>query len=107
MATGQRSFKSDGNKNAIQAGVKIEDVMEVSITAASFVAVTIPASIYPKSIYVTTRDQTNFLLSNDSGGAGYATIPSGFGIDLAPEAEEIIFYVQGTSTTTLEVILLG
>lgn len=103
----QRPLKIDDNDKIIQAGVKIEDIVEVSITAGGWVAVTIPASIYPKSIYITTRDQANFLLSNDSGGSGYATIPSGFGIALAAEAEEIIFYAKGVTSTTLEVILLG
>lgn len=107
MDKNQRLLKTDANGSLIQAGIKIDDVLEVSITAAAFVAVTIPATIYPKSIYITTRDQSNFLLSNESDGNGYATIPSGFGIDLAPEASEIIFYAKGTTTTTLEVILLG
>lgn len=103
----QRRLKLDPKGHPIQSGVLIEDVLEVAITASSFVAVAAPSGVETKSIYITTRDQSNFLLSNESDGNGYATIPSGFGIDFASESGETLFYAKGTSTTTLEVILLG
>jgi len=104
---GQRPYSIDPNGRAVRASRIIEDVLEIAITAGGWVAVNVPADIYTKAVYITTRDGADFNLSNESDGDGYATLNSGFGIDLAKKPEENICYVRGTSTTTLEVILLG
>lgn len=103
----QRPYKIDPNSRTIPVGRYIDDVLEVAITTGGWVPVTVPTGIYTKAIYITTRDGANFNLSNEPDGDGYATIPSGFGIGLASDSEEIIFYAKGTSSTTLEVILIG
>ena len=107
MAANRHSaLKTDGNKNTIQGGNLIGSVIEVSITAASFVAVTIPAGIYSKRVYFTTRDAAAFQISAVSAGTTYASIASGFWLDITANPTDIICYVKGTSTTTLEVIVL-
>lgn len=103
----QNPFKLDANQNVIPAGTKIEGVLNVSISSASFTAVQLGASQSCKAIFVTTRDAADWLLSNVSAGTTYATLINGIGIDIAGSPEQILFYVKGTSTTTLEVILLN
>ena len=105
--TQQKRLKLDSKGIPIQAGVSIDDILNESITTAGWTAITIPANIYPKSMYITTRDQSNFLFSHLAAGTRYSTLPSGFGIDFAADAEETVFYIKGTSPTTIEIILLG
>ena len=107
MAVSRHSaLKTDGNGHPIQGGSLIGDVIEVAITAASFVAITIAAGIYSKRVYFNTRDAASFLLSAISAGTTYATIPSGFWLDIVASPSDIIGYAKGTTTTTLEVIVL-
>ena len=51
-----KRLKRDPVGNVIQGGSKIIDTLEVSITAAGFVAVTLGAAQHCKAIHVTTRD---------------------------------------------------
>lgn len=102
------ALKVDGNKHAIQAGNKIGDVLAVSITAAGWTAITIPAGTYSKKLYFNTRDNASYLLSAILAGTTYATIEASapFWLDITADPGDIIGYAKGTSTTTLEVIVL-
>jgi hypothetical protein len=103
----QRPLKIDPNGHVIQAGTLIGDVIEVSISVVlGFVAVTIPAGIYSRRVYFNTRDAAAMQISAVSAGTTYASIASGFWMDIAADPGDIICYVKGTSTTTLEVIVL-
>jgi len=102
----QKPFKRDANDNVIPAGTEISGVLNVSISAASFAAVTL-GSVSCKAIFVTTRDGADWLLSDILAGTTYATLPSGIGIDIAGGEGQTLFFAKGTSTTTLEVILLN
>ena len=102
----RRELKTDGRGKAIQAGSKIVAVLEVSITAAGFVAVSLSSTQFCKAIFVGTRDNSNWLLSDVSAGTTYKTMRSDTGINIVGSASETLFYVKGTTTTTLEVILL-
>ena len=99
-------LRNDSLGYTIQAGSKIIDTLEVSISAAGFVAVTLGAAQHCKAIFVKTRDDTSWLISAQSAGTRYATMTGDLGIDIVGDPDEILFYVKGTSTTTLEVILL-
>lgn len=81
------------------------DVIEVSISAAGFVAVTIPSQTNAKSFLAKARDNSSFLVSNESDGDGYITIPLAFSDTLDNETDATLFYVKGTTSTTLEVLL--
>lgn len=108
MAANKHSaLKTDGNGHPIQGGNLIGGVIEVSISVAlEFVAVTIPAGVYSKRVYFTTRDAAAFQVSAVAAGTTYASIASGFWLDIVASPADVICYVKGTSTTTLEVIVL-
>ena len=105
---GQRAFKTDGNKNVIHSYLGIGAIVEVSISAAGFLAVTVPATVYPKEVYLATRDAASFLLSNVSVGTTYITLPADtfFRFKIAAEPTDVICYIQGTTTTVLEAMML-
>jgi len=90
----------------VQGGSKIVDTLEVSISAAGWVAVALGASQHCKAIYVKTRDDEPWLLSAQSAGTRYTTLTGDLGIDMVADPSVTLFYVKGTTTTTLEVILL-
>lgn len=99
-------LRRDSLGYVIQGGSKIVDTLEVSISAAGYVSVALGADQHCKSIFVKTRDNTSWLISAQSAGTRYATMTGDLGIDLIADPDEILFYVKGTSSTTLEVILL-
>jgi len=100
----QENLPVDPRGNIVYAVSGIKEIIEVSITAAGFVACTMPADSSCKSIFVTTRDAADILLSHLSAGTRYATLASGFAIDIAAVAADVLFYVKGTSSTTLEIL---
>lgn len=109
MAANKHSaLKTDGNGHPIQGGNKIGDVLAVSITAAGWVAVTMPAGIYSKRVYFNTRDAASFLISAIAAGTTYATIAASapFWLDIVASPADVICYAKGTTTTVLEVIVL-
>jgi len=105
MPKSQYNLPVDPRGHQYYSATKLVDIIEVSITAAGFVAVTMPASSSCKSMFLTTRDAAGFLLSNSAAGTKYATLSSGVAIDMALQAADVPFYVKGTSSTTLEVLL--
>lgn len=100
----QNPLPEDPAGNKIFSASKIVAIHEVSITAAAFADVTLPANTSCKTMYLTTRDGADFLLSVDD--TKYSTLPSGIAIDLAALAGDTPFAVKGSSSTTLEVMLL-
>jgi len=102
----RKPYKRDPLGIPIPAGTSIVGVLEVSISTASFVEVVLGAADFCKAILVGTRDEENWLLSNVSAGTTYKTMPANVGIDIAGSASETLFYAKGTSTTTLEIVLL-
>lgn len=101
-----RRLRRDPNGEVIGGGSKIVDTLEVVISDADFVTVQLGAAQHCKSIFVKTRDNASWLLSAQSAGTRYATMTGDLGIDLIAMESEILFYAKGTTTTTLEVILL-
>ena len=102
-----RILKRDPNGALISGGVsKLVDTLEITITAAGFVAVALGSDQHCKCIIVQTRNDTPWLLSAQSDGARYATINGGISIDLVAAESEILFYAKGTTSTVLEVVLL-
>ena len=99
-------LRRDSLGYVIQGGSKIIDTLEVSISAAAYVSVALGASQHCKSIFIKTRDGANWLLSAQSAGTRYATIAGDLGIDITANPSGVLFYAKGTTTTTLEVILL-
>ena len=82
------------------------DILEVSIAATGFVAVTLPAATFCKKVIVTARDGASWLISE--AGTSYATIPAAYVLhmDIVGDPAQVLFYAKGTSTTVLEVICL-
>ena len=104
MTVTNRKYNQTLNGETIFAGTSITSIIETSITAAGFVAVTLDAPC--KSIFITTRDAADFLISNVSAGTTYSTIPGSLAMDFTGESGQIVMYVKGTSSTTLEVLCL-
>ena len=99
-------LRRDSKGVVISGGSKIIDTKEVSISAAGWVAVTLGTTDHCKSIFVRTRDGAEWYLSAQSGGTRYLTIARDFSMDLVADPSETIFYAKGSTTTTLEVLLL-
>jgi hypothetical protein len=91
----------NGNKFFSATVMKAPIVTNISV-ALGFVAITLDASC--KAIHVSTRDETNFQISDLEAGTTYATMKSGIYMDIAGDSGKILFYVKGTATTVLEVV---
>jgi hypothetical protein len=102
MSKNNTSLPQDVDGNKFFSASAIKAPIETAITAAGFVAVTLNTSC--KGIHVSTRDAADFLISNVSAGTTYATLKSGMYMDIHGDSGKILFYVKGTSSTTLEVI---
>lgn len=81
------------------------DVLNISITASGWTAVSITGYPAARAFLAKARDNSQFLISNESDGSGYISIAHAFADEIDPGADKILFYVKGTTTTTLEVLL--
>ncbi len=81
------------------------DILEVSISASGWTAVTVPNTVSAKSFLAKCRDSAAFLVKIDNDATRYITVPSSLSGDIDPAADNALFYVKGTTTTTLEVLL--
>jgi len=84
----------------------IVGVVETSISAAEWTAITVPSTVSANAFIGKCRDGASFLISNESNGSGYMTIPLSIKGNLPQSADNIVFYVKGTSTTTFELALI-
>lgn len=101
-----RDFPATEKGDKVDSGTWLK-VLEISITAAVWTPIKIPLEdVACKSISISTRDGSNWKLSHNNGG-DYKTIQTPeFSIDLAAKRGDRLFYAQGTSSTTLEILLL-
>jgi hypothetical protein len=100
-------LRSDPNGNVLATGSKLVTIMDVAITNAAWFAVTLGTDVNCKSVFIQTRDGSDWLLSADSAGTTYATMANGFGIDIVKYEGETICWVRATvAVATLEVIVL-
>lgn len=83
----------------------IGDVVNTNISAAAWTAISVPTNISANEFIGKCRDNASFLISNESDGSGYATIPLSIKGTLPNSTDRILFYVKGTSTTVFELIL--
>ncbi len=82
------------------------DVIEVSITAATWAAVTVPSTVNARAFMAKCRDNSQFKVSPYANGSKYITVPLSFEDEIDEAGVgATLFYVQGTTTTTLEVLL--
>ena len=107
VIVGSTQFAADENGYKIDGGTTVKNVLEFSISVAlGWVEIVLGSTDTCKSILVTSRDGANFQLSHLSAGTRYSTIPGVMSMNIAKASSRTLFYVKGTSTTTLEVILL-
>lgn len=81
------------------------DIVEVSINASAWVPVQIPSQTNAAAFIAKCRDNASFLVKKDNASTRYMTIPTSLSGDIDPETDRTLFYVKGTTTTTLEVLL--
>lgn len=81
------------------------DVVEISITAAAWKAVTVPSNVNVSKFIAKCRDNASFLIKKDNAASRYITIPLSISGNVNPETNRTLFYVKGTTTTTFEVLL--
>lgn len=82
------------------------DVIEVSITAATWQPVTLPSTASARAFMAKCRNNSQFKVSPYANGSKYITIPLSFEDEIDEAGvSSTLFYVQGTTTTTLEVLL--
>jgi hypothetical protein len=90
----------NGDKFFSARGMKAP--IEVTLNTSTFVAVTLNTSC--KAVHISTRDAADFYISDVSAGTTYATLKSGMYMDIHGDSGKILFYVKGSSVTTLEII---
>lgn len=103
---GFQPFPRNEEGEVIFSANSIAGVLNTVINTSTYVAVTMPAGTYCKSVLLQTRDGSPFLLSNVSDGTTYATINQPLSIDIAGKPGEVLCYVKATVAGTLEVILM-
>lgn len=81
------------------------DIVEVSITAAAWKAVQVPSQVNASAFIAKCRDNASFLVKKDNAASRYMTVPLSISGRIDPESDRTLFYVKGTTTTTLEVLL--
>jgi hypothetical protein len=106
MATDYNPFALDPNNKVIPSAKSISGILNVAINTSTYVAVTVPAATYCKSVLMQTRDGSPFLVSDVLAGTTYATITQPLGIDIYGIPGKVLCYVKATVAGTLEVILL-
>ena len=101
------AYKFDARGNIILSAVSIVKIQEVSIVDSAFVEVALPIDAICKSIIVKSRAGGNWLLSLSLVGTTYITITFPLALDIAKEAEDILFYAQSSSgNETLEIMYI-
>jgi hypothetical protein len=106
-----RPLAVDPNKHPIHGSVrKIESITNTSVGASAFVAVTVPAGKYTKSIVASMRAPgATFLVAASASGSTYYTISGTFELDICAKPGDTLFYVKtaASSAGVLEVMFLG
>jgi len=96
----------DENGKLIRGGSIIRAPLEVDIDTSGFVAVTLGASLPCKAVIASTRDGSNFLVSDVLAGTTYYTVRGTLELPIAKAGGQILFYAKGTTDTYLEVLVL-
>ena len=78
----------------------------VSIDASTWTAVTAPSGVEANRLLATTRDGANFLVSPNANGSNYVTVRAPLSCRIPNISKTNMFYVKGTSTTTLEILYI-
>ena len=81
------------------------DIVEVSITAAAWTAVQVPNDVSAVAFIAKCRDNSTFLVKVNNLATRYMTVPTSLSGDINQKTDSTLFYVKGTTTTTLEVLL--
>jgi len=102
MSKNHKKLPDTINGDKFYSATSIQTPLIVAITDAGFVAVTLAAAC--KGFHVSTRNGSDWLVSDVSAGTTYATLKSGIFFDVAGEAADIVFYVKATLDTDLEVL---
>lgn len=91
----------------IQAISKVINIMNISITTSSYVAVSVPVAVPCKSVYIKTRSGNSWRMATSSNPSSYALIDFNVSLALVAPATTVLFYVRAdTSNDTLEVIFM-
>ncbi len=100
------NFVTDGGGKVIHSARGFSKILNIAINTSTYVAVTVPAATYCKSVLMQTRDGSPFLVSDVAAGTTYATMNQPLGIDIYGIPAKVLCYVKATVAGTLEVILL-
>lgn len=83
----------------------LSDIVEVSINASGWEPVQVPSQTNAAKFLAKCRDNSSFLVKKEESASRYMTVPLSLAGNIDPETDRTLFYVKGTTTTTLEVLL--
>jgi len=97
----------DVQGSAIQAVSSVIRVQNVSITSASYVAITLPPEVYCKSIYIKTRSGNSWRLATQSNPSAYMLVDFNMSLAIVAYPGKTIFYaIADSASDTLEIIYM-
>ena len=94
----------DLDREVIQAGSEVF-VFNVSVSANTWAAITLPNDVDCKNVLVKNRDNLSYKLSHEADG-DYITVNSELSLNIACDGGTTLFYVQTESDTVFEVLVL-
>ena len=111
MAAGRKftPFRREVNDVIIPWGSKVSGILNTSLNASTYTAITIPAETYCKYILAQTEDYGLWYLSDVLAGTTYFNIPANqvLALNIAGLPGQTIFYAKdGNATPKLQVILI-
>jgi len=98
------ALPKDAHRETIQAGSRIF-IFNVSVTANTWTAITLPNDVDCKNILIKNRDNLNYKLSHEADG-DYITVNSELSLNIACDGGTTLFYVQTESDTVFEILIL-
>jgi len=98
------ALPKDAHRETIQAGSRIF-IFNVSVTANTWTAITLPEGIDSKNILIRNRNNMSYKLSHEADG-DYITVNSELSLNIACDGGTTLFYVQTESDTVFEVLVL-
>lgn len=99
-----RPLPRDRNGYPITGGAGLY-VLEVSIGSGSWAEVAVPSGIDCKRVIMEARDGADFQVSHLAAGSAYITL-SRLDVEVSRLEGQTIAYVKGTTSTTLEVLII-
>lgn len=89
-----RNLKRDGNRNPIQGGREVADILNVAIDNVSWTAINMPANSSCKQLMMSERGASNWKMSKEVTGVNYLTVTGPLSVEAAFAPDAVICYAQ-------------